>query len=160
MPDPPATSAPTATPAATAAAKTATAAAATATAAKAATTAAASKLPDDFSKHLHGLPYGDDDFAGFNHSSLGVPHSDFNSKYKYNANDYKWNDNYDYYGMDWKHRWMDRAYHALTIICILIIASWVLQFIMYRKHDVLEWIKRRRMAAKVRGRTRNGLDHG
>lgn len=150
MPDPPAKSAPAASPVASPAAKTATAAAAT-TAVKAATTAAASKLPDDISKHMHGL-YGDDEMFGFNHTDL--PSSKFDSsKYKYNADDYKWDSKYDYLGqMDWKHRWMDRAYHALTIICILIIASWVLQFIMYRKHDVLEWIKRRRMAAKVPAR--------
>lgn len=142
----PAASALAASPAASAVAKAATTAT-TAVASAAAKTA--TKPPSGFGPHF---PYDDFDgttFPGFNHTGSDFKYNP--SNYKYNPKDYKFDDDsWNGFGYDWKRRWMERASHALTIVAVLIIAAWVLQFITYRKYDVMEWIRRRRMAAKYK----------
>jgi len=89
-----------------------------------------------------GHDFGDGDFGG----KLGNYGDDFgNSKF----NDWR-GGGFDSYGYDWKQRWAHYVSNGLTGILIVFVAIFVLNTIAYRKHDVIMWWRRRRLAAKYK----------
>ena len=102
--------------------------------------------------------YGDEfgNIGRFNSSSLGRMNSlddidynkDFGKGYDYKDSDYKWNGGgYNSWNQP---RWQEYVSKGLNGILIVFIAMFVLNTIAYRKHDVMMWWRRRRLAAKYK----------